>query len=390
VAEGESTALTRTNTSAPAQATAEVRPVRSRRELRAFIRLPWRLYAQSPCWVPPLLVSEKARLDPRKNPYLEHATVQLFVAWRGREPVGRIAAHVNHAHNRYWHDEVGFFGFFECIEDYAVAKALWLTAAEWLRERGRGLMRGPMNFSTNEELGFLADGFDKLPAIMMPYTHAYYLDFAARFGLGKAMDLLAWHIDSSTVDLSRYEKLADRIRERVGFTLRNINKRDYAKEVVRIKTVYNDAWSRNWGFVPMTDREFEHFAKEVKPLVRPACVQIAEKDGEPIAFCISLPDVNKILARMNGRLFPTGLFKLMFGLKKLSALRTITLGTRRAYQKRGIESVFLVEIVRRTVAAGYRTSEMGWTLETNHMINKPLERMAGRLDKRYRIVEMPL
>lgn len=382
--------MTRSNTSASTQAAVEVRPVRTRREFRAFVRLPWRLYAGSPYWVPPLLVSEKARFDPRKNPYLEHATVQLFVAWRGREPVGRIAAHVNHAHNRYWHDEVGFFGFLESIDDYAVAKALWLGAAEWLRERGRSVMRGPMNFSTNEELGFLADGFDKRPAIMMPYTHAYYLDFAARFGLEKAIDLFAWHIDSDVVDLSRYEAVADQIRERVGFTIRDIDLSHYADEVARIKQVYNDAWSRNWGFVPMTDREFEHFAKEVKPLVRPACAQIAEKDGEPIAFCLSLPDVNQILARMNGRLFPTGVLKLMFGLRRLTALRTITLGTRRAYQKRGIESVLLVEIVRRTVAAGFRTSEMGWTLETNHMINKPLERMAGRLDKRYRIVEMPL
>ena len=380
--------MTPHDTSVPAAV--EVRPVRTRGERRAFVRLPWRIYAGSPCWVPPLLVSENARFSPRKNPYFEHATAQFYVAWRGREPIGRIAAHVNHAHNRYWHDEVGFFGFFECVDDYAVAKALWLTAAEWLRERGRSAMRGPMNFSTNEELGFLADGFDKRPAVMMPYSHPYYLDFAARFGFEKAMDLLAWHIDVETVDLTRYEAMADRVRERVGFTLRNLNKRDYANEVARIKTVYNDAWSRNWGFVPMTDHEFEHFAKEVKPILQPACAQIAEKDGEPIAFCLSLPDINPILARVNGRLLPTGILKLMFGLRKLTALRTITLGTRRAYRKRGIESMFLVEIVRRTVAAGYRTSEMSWTLEDNHMINKPLEQMGGRLDKRYRIVEMAL
>jgi GNAT superfamily N-acetyltransferase len=373
-----------------AAASCRVLPVRTRRERRAFIRLPWRLYAGAPCWVPPLLVGEKARFNPAKNPYYDHAEVQLFLAWRGRTPVGRIAAHVNRAHNEYWNDTVGFFGFFECIEDYAVAQALFSTAADWLRARGRTAMRGPMNFSTNEELGFLVEGFDKLPAIMMPYTHAYYLDLAERFGLRKVMDLLAWHIDVEIADLGRYEPLADRIRERVGFTLRNLNKKRFTDEVELIKRVYNDAWSRNWGFVPMTDREFEHFASEVKPLVEPACAQIAEKDGEPIGFCLSLPDVNKILARMNGRLFPFGLLKLLLGVRRLTALRTITLGTRRAYQKRGIESVFLVEIVRRTVAAGYRTSEMGWTLEDNHMINKPLEKMGGRLDKRYRIVEMPL
>jgi hypothetical protein len=368
----------------------QVRPVRTRRERRAFIHLPWRLYTDSPYWVPPLLMSEKARLNPRKNPYFEHADVELFVAWRGTEPVGRIAAHVNHAHNEYWNDAVGFFGFFECIDDASVAETLFATAADWLRARQRNAMRGPMNFSTNEELGFLVDGHDALPAIMMPYTHAYYLDLAERFGLRKAMDLFAWRIDTDIVDLHRYEPLAADIQQRVGFTLRNVDMTDFWADVERIKRVYNDAWSRNWGFVPMTDREFDHFAREVKPIVRPACVQIAEKDGDPIAFCLSLPDINKILARMNGRLFPTGLFKLIFGLRKLTALRTITLGTRAAYQKRGIESVFLVEIVRRTVAAGFCSSEMSWMLEDNHLINKPLEQMGGRLSKRYRIVEAPL
>jgi len=375
---------------ASAAASCEIRPVRTRRDRRVFIRLPWRLYAGSPCWVPPLLVSETARFDPRKNPYFDHAEVALFLARRGGEAVGRIAAHVNHEHNAYWQDEVGFFGFFECVEDSAVAEALFGAAAAWLRARGRTAMRGPMNFSTNEEVGFLVEGFDKLPALMMPYTHRYYLDFAARFGLHKVKDLLAWHIDTEIVDLARYEALADRIRERVGFTLRNVNKKDYAGEIARIKRVYNDAWSRNWGFVPMTDRDFEHFATEIRPLVQPACVQIAEKDGDPIGFCLSLPDINKILVRMNGRLFPTGLFKLLFGMRTLTALRTITLGTRKDFQKRGVESVFLVEIVRRTVAAGYRTSEMGWTLEDNHLINKALEKMGGRLDKRYRIVEVAL
>jgi len=371
-------------------ASCEVRPVRSRRELRAFIRLPWRLYADAPCWVAPLLLQEKARFNPRKNPYFDHADVQLFLAWRSGQPVGRIAAHVNHEHNRYWQDSVGFFGFFESVEDYAVAEALFKSAAAWLRERGRTAMRGPMNFSTNEEVGFLAEGFDLPPAIMMPYTQEFYLAYAEQVGLRKVKGLLMWHIDVEIADLSRYEPLAERIRERVGFTLRNIDPRHYAAELDRIKRVYNDAWSRNWGFVPMTDREFEHFAREIKPLVQPACAQIAEKDGEPIGFCLSLPDINRILARMNGRLFPTGLFKLMCGLRKLTALRTITLGTRTAYRNRGIESVFLVEIVRRTVAAGYRTSEMGWTLEDNALINKPLEQMGGRLLKRYRIVEMPL
>ncbi len=374
----------------PARSTHEVRPVRTRRGRRAFIRLPWRLYTGSPCWVPPLLVSEKARFNRAKNPYFDHADVELFVAWRGTEPVGRIAAHVNHAHNEYWNDAVGFFGFFECIDDASVADALFSTAADWLRARQRTAMRGPMNFSTNEELGFLVEGHDTLPAIMMPYTHAYYLDFAERFGLRKAMDLFAWDIDTEIVDLSRYEALAAKIQQRVGFTLRDLDMTDFWADVERIKRVYNDAWSRNWGFVPMTDREFDRFAREVKPIVRPACVQIAEKDGDPIAFCLSLPDINKILARMNGRLFPTGLLKLVFGLRKLTALRTITLGTRKAYQKRGIESVFLVEIVRRTVAAGFRSSEMSWMLEDNRLINKPLEQMGARLSKRYRIVEAPL
>ena len=376
--------------SAGAASPCTVRPLRSRRELRTFIRLPWRLYADTPCWVAPLLTAEKARFNPRKNPYFDHADVQLFLAWRGGEPVGRIAAHVNHEHNRYWQDSVGFFGFFECIEDFAVAEALFQAAAAWLRERGRTAMRGPMNSSTNEEVGFLAEGFDHPPVIMMPYTHKFYLTYAERVGLHKVKDLLMWHIDVEIVDLARYEPLAERIRERVGFTLRNINLKRYRAELDRIKRVYNDAWSRNWGFVPMTDREFEHFAREIKPIVQPACAQIAEKDGEPIGFCLSLPDINKILVRMNGRLFPTGFLRLLFGLKKLTALRTITLGTSTAYRNRGIESVFLVEIVRRTVAAGYRTSEMGWTLEDNALINKPLEQMGGRPAKRYRIVEMPL
>ena len=365
--------------------------VEGRKEMGEFIRLPWRIYKGDPNWVPPLLRQERARFDPGKNPFFQHADVALFLARRDGEPVGRIAAIVNHAHNEFWKDKVGFFGFFEGPDDEEVAGRLFEEAGSWLRERGMEVMRGPMEFSTNETLGMLVEGFGRPPMVMMPYNPPYYPRLLESLGFQKAKDLYAFYIRADTPVPERVARIAQLAQKRTGIRVRSLRMKEFWDEVERVKVVYNSAWSRNWGFVPMTDAEFEHIAKELKQIVEPELVLFAEtEEGEPVGYSMAVPDVNQVLRRINGRLDPISLVKILWYSRRINEARLMTLGVREEFRRRGIETVFYIKTLEAARRLGYVGGELSWTLEDNHLINRAIETMGGRRYKTYRIYDREL
>ena len=368
-----------------------VRPVADRADLNRFIRFPWRIYANDPVWVPPLLSDLKTVLDRRRHPFHQHADVEYFLARRGDEVVGRIAAIVNHRHNEFHGEKTGFFGFFECIDDGDVARALLETAEAWLRERGMERVYGPESFSTNEEsgLGLLVDGFDKPPVIMTAHTPPYYPKLVEGAGYVKAKDLLAYWLDDQRPP-ERLVRGVERLQQAERVKLRTLNLKDFAGEVGRIKEIYNSAWERNWGFVPMTDAEFDHLARQLRPVVNPRLCAIAEVDGEPVGFALALPDFNQALKHVNGRLFPFGIFKLLWYRRKIDTLRVLTLGLKPGYRQKGIDAMLYLHIFREGVAAGFKQAECSWILEDNWDMRRGLERMGARVYKTYRIYEKSL
>jgi GNAT superfamily N-acetyltransferase len=370
-----------------------VKPAETRGDLMKFIKFPWSIYRKDANWVPPLLMERKEFLDRKKNPFFTHADVILLLAEKNGQVVGRIAGIVNHNHIKEHNEKVGFFGLFECVNDREVAKSLLDSVRDWLKSKGMEIMRGPANFSSNEDWGFLLEGFDSPPVIMMPYNPPYYLELVESYGLIKAKDLYAYFIDESLPTPARVVRMAENIRKKEGMTIRGLNMKEFSREVSEIKQIYNSAWSKNWGFVPMTDEEFDHMAKSLKQIVDPHMVFIAEVDGKPAGFSLALPDFNQVLVRMNGRLFPFGIFKLLWHTKvknKIDGVRIITMGVVPEYQKRGIDTVFYVETYNVGVKRGYRWAEMSWILEDNVLMNRMLELLGAKLYRKYRIYEIKI
>jgi hypothetical protein len=291
-----------------------VTPVRSSADKTAFIRMAYSIYQGDPNWVPPLEMERNDFLDPKKNPFFEFGEVELFLARRGGQVVGRIAAVKDPHYNEFHGTNEGFFGLFECIQDAGVARALFDAASQWLRTKGFNKVLGPMNFSTNHECGLLVEGFTP-PAIMTTYNPPYYGSLIEANGFTKAMDLWSWELSSSAQPPEKVVRIAEKMRQREGITVRSVNLKKFDQEVALIKTIYNAAWEKNWGFVPMTEHEFDHLARDMKQIVRPELLLIAEVKGEPVAFSMTIPDANEALKAANGRLttfgLPIGLAKLL-------------------------------------------------------------------------------
>ncbi|MBX6365760.1 MAG: N-acetyltransferase [Gemmatimonadetes bacterium] len=369
-----------------------VRPVRGRRDLGRFMKLPWSIYRGDPNWVPPLLMDLRTALTPGKHPFHEHAEVEYFLAWRGGRPVGRIAATVNRQYIDFHGEKLGFFGFFESINDCGVAEALLGAAEAWLRARGMERVQGPMNFSTNEEFcspGVLIDGFDTPPKVMMTHSPPYYAGLLEAAGYGRAKDLLAYYLDGPTPP-ERLVRGVERLQKSEGITIRSLDLSDFDAEVARIKEIYNSAWERNWGFVPMTDAEFDHMARALKPVVEPRLVLIAEVRGEPVGFAIGLPDFNQVLKRINGRLLPFGLIKLLWYRRKIDEARVITLGLKPGFRKMGIDAMLYLRLFQEGPKVGIPRAECSWILEDNWDMRRGLERMGARVYKTYRVYEREL
>ncbi len=364
-----------------------IKPVENKSQLLQFIRLVWKINQNDPHWVPPLIIDRLKVLDKEKNPFFKHAEAEYFLAYRDGEVVGRIAAITNQMHNDFHKDNTGFFGFLEGINDPDVFKALLDTAKDWLRDKGKDSMLGPMNPSTNDEIGFLVDGYDSPPFIMMTHNPPYYKEIMEKLKCEKAKDVLAYYIDKKKIVISeKLKTITEMTRQKLNVRIRAINLKNFEEELERVRFVYNNAWANNWGFVPMTPEEFDYIAADFKKIIDPELVLIAEVNGEPVGFSLALPNYNEVFARIpNGKLFPTGWLKFLIYRKKIKSLRVITLGVVQKYQHSGIGGLFYMDTFKRGVKRGYDSAEMSWILEDNDLMNRAARLLGGDPYKTYRI-----
>jgi len=370
-----------------------VTPVSDKRELAQFLKIPYRIYGKKhPQYVHPLLAQTKAFLSPKKNPFFRHADTQLWVAHDGAIPVGRIAACVDHLSNDYHQEKVGFFGFYEAPQDPDVGQAMLETAAAWIREQGMTVMRGPGCFTTNHDyLGLLVEGHELRPVIGMPWQPPYYLGQMESFGLTKAKDLLAW--DYRVEDNKMPERLgrfAERLQRRQDFTIRRFRMNKFWEEVEIVRKLYFEAWKDNWGFVPMDEEEFRHSAKDMKSMVDPGLLLIAERDGEPIGFSMSTQDFNQALQPLHGSLLPFGWLKFLLTKGKIKGCRTLLLGVKPEHRQRGVDVLLIHESIRYGLSVGYTQTEGSWVLEDNEGMNRIMEKNGGRVKNVYRVLEKAL
>jgi hypothetical protein len=369
-----------------------IKRVETKKDRKRFVKLLWKLYKGDPNWVPPLIIDRLSMIDKEKHPFYKDADMEMFLAEKDGELVGRIAAIVNHNHNKFHNDKVGFFGFYECINDQQVSDKLFDTARNWLKEKGMTVMRGPMNPSTNYEIGVLINAFDQSPVVMMTYNPEYYIKLIENYGFAKSKDLYAYRLTNEKTISDKLRRVSDIVRQRRNFKIRPVNMKNFNDEVKIIKEVYNNAWSPNWGFVPYTAEEFDHLAKDLKLVIFPDLVLIGELDGKPVGFSMSLPDINQIYKTIpSGRLFPTGIFKLLFNKKKIDDVRIIVLGIRREYQKLGLDAAFYYETWEKAhTNHNIDRGEASWILEDNIMMNRAADLMSGELYKKYRIYDYNL
>jgi GNAT superfamily N-acetyltransferase len=367
-----------------------VRPVLTKADTKKFIDFIYTFYNNDPNWVPPLRMDREKLIDKKKNPFYKHSLMELFLAERDGKVIGRIGAIVNDNHNREHNDKVGFFGFFECVNEQDVANALFDEAKKYLRSKGMNAMRGPASPSVNDEYGLLIEGFDSPPVVLMTYNPEYYGTLIQNYGLKKEKDLYAYIMDQHTVYTDKFNRANEIVKQRNSLTFRTINMKDFANEVRRIKDVYNGAWQYNWGAVAMTDEEFDALANDLKMVVEPELVLIAESKGKMVGFGLSLPDINvRLKENRNGGLIG-GLLRLLVFKKKVDLVRVIVLGVLPEYQKTGAAGVLFYETAIRAKKLGYRYGEASWILEDNVMMNRAAEAMQGKIYKKYRIYQQEI
>lgn len=370
-------------------------PVDTPADMDAFIKLPYRLHLDDPAWIPPLLMERREVLDPKKNPYLKRATVQLWLAKRGETVVGRISAQMDPLAAQVRGPEEGHFGMIAAEDDPAIFEALTQTAENWLRDKGATAVFGPFSLNINEETGVLLEGRETKPMMMMGHDYGYVTEHLAALGYGKGRDLNAyvWKVgEELPATLKAFEKRSPT----KGMVVRPINMKDYRNEVRRLGQIFNDAWSENWGFVPMAEDEVEHMANQLKPLIVPDLVWFVEMDGDPAAFLVCLPNINEAIADLDGKLLPFGWAKLLWRLKVkgLKSARVPLLGVRKKYLNSMIGPFMVGSIMfnmfREVEKRGIETLEMSWVLEDNTAMNRLAEQMGGRHYKTYRVFQKSL
>ena len=366
------------------------RPVLTKDDRELFIDFQWTMNRSMPAWVPPLRMDRRKLMDKAKNPFYQHAEADFFLAERDGEVVGRIAAIVNHNHNKEHAESMGFFGFFDCVNDQAVADALLDSARDFVRVHGATALRGPVTPSVNDEYGLLVDGFDKTPALLMPYNPPYYAALLEGHGLRKLKDLYAYHMQQATVYSERLERANRLVKERQGLEFKSLDMKRFRQEVEKIKDVYNRAWSKNWGAVPMTNAEVDALAADLKPVIVPELVIFAEKQGKTIGFALSLPDINQALRFNRSGGLVTGLWHLWTKKKHIDTVRVIALGTIPEYLNTGAAGVLFYETAVRAKRLGYAFGEASWVLEDNDRMVKAAEALKGVISKRYRLYQMPV
>ncbi|TPV94660.1 MAG: N-acetyltransferase [Myxococcales bacterium FL481] len=371
-------------------------PLSDRALVERFIRVPWHIHRNvwpNEHWVPPLLMDRRDFLNPKKNPFFEHAQCAFWLATVDGQDVARIAAVHDIDYERHHGERVGYFGMFECPDDPELARALIDQALDWLRPRGITRVIGPTELSMNYLFGVLVDAFDREPGMNMPFNPPYYDALMASAGLRKVKDVFQWGIDVREGLPSRVERMAGLIKTRESIQLRNIDLSDWSNEVERTLEIYNEAWEDNWGFVPIGRKEYQHIAKDLKMVMHPTMGLMAEVDGEPVAFALTIMNINPILKKLDGRLFPTGLLRLLWDLKVAKRVRSgrlVLMGIKAGYRRRGIETLLSVESFRAGRALGWPGGEIGWTLEDNDMVNRAIEAMRGEKIATYRMYETEL
>jgi GNAT superfamily N-acetyltransferase len=375
-----------------------VRPVKGRADRKRFVDLPWKIYRGDPNWVPPLKASVREMLDGDRHPFFaggREAELELFLAWDGPDVVGRVAAILNHTHNRVHEENVVFFGFFETIDRPDVARDLLRAVERWAAGRGANAVRGPMNPSTNYECGLLIHGFSRPPALMMTYNPPSYPRLIEGSGFTKVKDLHAYISPVHGASLKRLQRLADRTRDRnPGLNTRGADLANFEGEVRLVQEIYNSAWEKNWGFVPMSDAEIGWLAKELRPLVQPDLLRFALDDGQPVGFLLVMPDWNPVLADLDGSPWRHPLKTLHHVLKSkpetMEGIRLFTLGVKAEHRKRGIEGILIGEGLQKSLEIGYKWCEYSWILEDNEVTKRTVRLMDGELYKIYRIYEKPV
>jgi GNAT superfamily N-acetyltransferase len=365
-----------------------VLPVQDAARKEDFIRLPFRLYQADRNWVPPLLSAERKMLDPARNPFYRHAEAAHFLAEKDGRIAGRISAIANRLHNETQGDKTGFWGYFETENDPEVAQALLDRAAAWLRERGLDRMLGPANPSLNDPCGLLVDGLAWSPFVLMTYNPGYYVKLVEEAGFTKAMDLIAYILVEADIERDKIDRVAAAIRKRADVKIRPIDTSRFERELATIQDVYNDAWEKNWGFVPMTAEEVRYMAEDLRPVLLPELAYIAELGGRPVGFAFAIPDINHILKKCRGSLLPFGWWQfLKFNLRKIPTYRLIALGVRREYHHLGLGTLFYQQYLDASAAHGYKAAELSWVLETNDLMNRAIKMMGAKPYKTYRLYE---
>ena len=361
----------------------------SRRERDAFIKFPWQIYANDPAWVPPLIIERKTFLDRKHHPFYRHGDAALFLARKNGKIVGRIMASDDPNYNSLHETNVGCFGLFECIDDREVAAALFDAAANWLRNKGRTEMMGPIDYSTNYVCGLLIDGFRFPPTILTAHNPPYFRELIEACGFTKTKDWYAWWFGDPSKAVAQLRRLAARFQRHGPVTIRPANLKNLRDESRRLREIYNQAWAKNWGFVPFTEAEIVFMTKELGPLLLPKFAWIAESGDKPVGFALGVPDINVVLRDLNGRLtrfgLPIGLIRLLFYKNRIQKGRLIALGVVEQYRRAGIAEMLVLRVMEETMIKRGITGELSMTLEDNVMINRFLEAIGAERYKTYRI-----
>ena len=358
---------------------------KGKKEIKAFLGLPFRLYKRDPLWVPPLVSELLPFLDGR-HPFCHHSVIKPFIAFKKGEPVGRVAAIVDHNFISYHGKRVGYFGFFEVVDDLQVTKALFERVEEELKRQYIEEIIGPMNPSTNYECGLLIQGFDTPPFLMMPHNPPYYAKLLEAIGFEKAKDLYANLLKGEGGIPEKVKRIASWAKEKLPeVKIRNVRAKEIEEEVKKFMEVYNESWANNWGFVPMSEQEVSYMAKSLKRILVPELALFAEVYSEPVAFILALPNYNHVLKALGGRMTPWGLVKALLVKRRIKELRIPLFGVRPKYRQKGIDAMLYAEVFKRGWEMGYRTAELSWILEDNHLMQKAIEALGGKPYKVYRI-----